>query len=102
VVVALASEKPLPSRGDEGSIWRWGRRSAMGGPAWVRRPTKDRHGGGGAGLGWEGWRWVRVYARDCDYCRSLYFESEQNDTRVEDRWAVSPRSAGRLPNRFMF
>lgn len=22
----------------------------------------------------------------CDDCRRLYFESEQNDTRVEDRW----------------
>jgi hypothetical protein len=40
----------------------------MVGSAGVRRPTKDRHGGGGAGLGWEGWRWVRVYARDCDDC----------------------------------
>jgi hypothetical protein len=74
----------------------------MVGSAGVRRPTQDRHGGGGAGLGWEGWRWVRVYARDCDDCRSLYSESEQNNTRVEDRWVVSPPSAGRPPNRVGF
>jgi hypothetical protein len=74
----------------------------MGGLAGVRRPTKDHHRDGGAGLGWEGWRWMCVYARDYDDCRSLYSETEQNDTRVEGRWAVSPRSAGRLPNRFRF
>jgi hypothetical protein len=68
---------------DEGSSWRRGSRSRMGGME-VGACLRE------------------TVTTVCDDCPRLYFESEQNDTRVEDRWAVSPRNAGRPPNRVGF